>query len=242
VFDHVTIRVSDREASERFYRTVLRALETEQTYGGDDFAEWDDFSLAQASEERPVTKRLHVGFAAPSREHVDEFWRAGTGAGYTDDGAPGPRPQYRHDYYGAFLLDPDGNSIEGVYHGAIRPPGNIDHIWIRVANVPASRRFYETVAPYTGFSLENASPERVQFVGAGGSFTLRQGRPSENVHLAFPAADNATVEAFHRAATEAGYRNNGAPGERSVYHAGYYAAFVLDLDGHNVEVVNHNRS
>jgi catechol 2,3-dioxygenase-like lactoylglutathione lyase family enzyme len=241
MFDHVTIRVSDREASERFYATVLRTLGIEQTYTGEEFPEWDDFSLAQATEERPVTKRLHIGFASPSREHVDEFWRAGTEAGYTDDGAPGPRPQYRHDYYGAFLLDPDGNSIEGVHHGEIREPGNIDHLWIRVANVPASRRFYETVAPHTGFRLDVASPERVRFVGAGGSFTLRQGRPSENVHLAFPAGDDATVDAFHRAATEAGYRDNGAPGERSVYHQGYYAAFVLDLDGHNVEVVNHHR-
>jgi catechol 2,3-dioxygenase-like lactoylglutathione lyase family enzyme len=241
VFDHVTIRVSDREESERFYATVLRTIGIEQTYGGEDFAEWDDFSLAQATEERPVTKRLHIGFASPSREHVDEFWKVGTEAGYTDDGPPGPRPQYRHDYYGAFLLDPDGNSIEGVHHGEIRGPGNIDHLWIRVANVPASRRFYETVAPHTGFRLENASPERVRFVGAGGSFTLRQGRPSENAHLAFPASDDATVDAFHRAATEAGYCDNGAPGERSVYHEGYYAAFVLDLDGHNVEVVNHHR-
>jgi hypothetical protein len=51
---------------------------------------------------------------------VDEFWRVGTAAGYRDDGVPGPRPQYRADYYGAFLLDPDGNSIEAVHHGALR--------------------------------------------------------------------------------------------------------------------------
>ena len=49
------------------------------------------------------------------------------------------------------------------------------------------------------------------------------------------------MDAFHRAATEAGYRGNGAPGERPVYHPGYYAAFVLDPDGNNVELVNHNR-
>ena len=53
----------------------------------------------------------------PSRAHVDEFWRAGTEAGYRDDGAPGPRPQYSPDYYGGFLLDPDGNSAEAVHHG-----------------------------------------------------------------------------------------------------------------------------
>ena len=54
-------------------------------------------------------------------------------------------------------------------------------------------------------------------------------------------ADNSTVEAFHRAGVEAGYRSNGGPGERPVYHEGYYGAFILDPDGNNVEVVNHNR-
>jgi predicted lactoylglutathione lyase len=67
------------------------------------------------------------------------------------------------------------------------------------------------------------------------------GPPTEHVHMAFPASENATVDAFHRAATEVGYADNGAPGERPVYHEGYYGAFVLDPDGNNVEVVNHNR-
>ena len=66
------------------------------------------------------------------------------------------------------------------------------------------------------------------------------GRPAEHVHLAFPAADDAIVDAFHRAAVEAGYRDNGAPGERREYD-GYYGAYVLDPDGNNVELVNHNR-
>jgi hypothetical protein len=59
--------------------------------------------------------------------------------------------------------------------------------------------------------------------------------------MAFPAADDASVHAFHAAATQAGYRDNGAPGERAIYHPGYYAAFVCDPDGNNVEVVNHHR-
>jgi catechol 2,3-dioxygenase-like lactoylglutathione lyase family enzyme len=61
------------------------------------------------------------------------------------------------------------------------------------------------------------------------------------VHVAFPAATNEAVDAFHAAALAAGYGDNGAPGERPVYHAGYYGAFVLDPDGNNIEVVNHNR-
>ena len=59
--------------------------------------------------------------------------------------------------------------------------------------------------------------------------------------MAFGADDDATVDAFHEAATAAGHRDNGAPGERPIYHAGYYSAFVLDPDGNNIEVVNHNR-
>ena len=151
VFDHVTIRVSDREASERFYATVLRTLGIEATSSGEEFAEWDDFSLAAADAENPVTRRLHVGFAAPTRGHVDEFWRAGTAAGYESDGEPGLRPQYSDDYYGAFLLDPDGNSVEAVHHGSLRNGGNVDHLWIRVSDVEAATRFYETVGPAAGF-------------------------------------------------------------------------------------------
>jgi catechol 2,3-dioxygenase-like lactoylglutathione lyase family enzyme len=61
------------------------------------------------------------------------------------------------------------------------------------------------------------------------------------VHLAFPTAADASVDAFHAAAIGAGFRDNGAPGERRIYHPGYYGAYVLDPDGNNVEVVNHNR-
>lgn len=116
MFDHVTIRVSDRGASERFYGTVLQTLGIERTHTDEYVAEWDDFSLSPADAEHPTTSRLHIGFAATSRELVDEFWRAGTAAGYPDDGAPGLRPQYSDDYYGAFLLDPDGNNVEVVNH------------------------------------------------------------------------------------------------------------------------------
>ena len=240
MFDHVTIPVYDRAASEAFDTTVLLGLSFETMYSDARFAEWDDFSLTAADDENPATRRLHVGFGAPSREHVDRFWQAGTEAGYRDDGPPGLRPAYREDYYGAFLLDPDGNSAEAVHHGDVRPPGHIDHLWIRVADRLASQRFYETIAPHAGFELA-LDRERAWFVGPGGSFTILEGTPTEHVHLAFPATENAAVDAFHRAAIEAGYRDNGAPGERPHYHPGYYGAYVLDPDGNNVEVVNHNR-
>jgi catechol 2,3-dioxygenase-like lactoylglutathione lyase family enzyme len=242
VFDHVTIRVSDRDASVRFYDTVLRALGIEQSVPGDEYAEWDDFSLAAAGEGKPVTRHLHIGFVAPDRARVDEFWRVGTEAGYRSDGEPGLRPQYSDDYYGAFLLDPDGNSVEAVHHGSLRQGGNVDHLWIRVSDLEASTRFYETVGPAAGFRAGRELNGRTHFACMSGSFSVVAGTPAtEHVHLAFAAADDETVDRFHREATAAGYRDNGAPGERAEYHPGYYGAFVLDPDGNNVEVVNHNR-
>ena len=241
MFDHVTIRVSDRAASEYFYTKVLGVLGIEQTYRDEHFVEWDDFSLAQATDDHPATRRLHIAFVAPDHSRIEKFWRAGTDAGYEDDGGPGPRPQYREDYYGAFLLDPDGNNVEAVYHGGMRPRG-VDHLWIRVADVDEAARFYELVASHAGFRRGRGAPDRAQFVGAEqGSFSLVAGLATERVHLAFAAHENAVVDAFHAALVGAGYRDNGAPGERPIYHPGYYGAFVLDPDGNNVEVVSHNR-
>ena len=117
-----------------------------------------------------------------------------------------------------------------------------------MADVQASKRFYQAIAPHAGFELggdwpgtSELLPERAHFRAADGSFSVVAGRPTEHVHLAFPAGDDATVDAFHAAAVGAGHRDNGAPGERPTYHPGYHSAFVLDPDGNNVEVVNHNR-
>jgi catechol 2,3-dioxygenase-like lactoylglutathione lyase family enzyme len=243
VFDHVTIRVADRRASEQFYDTVLETLGLEQTYQTKTHSEWGEFSLAAASAARPATQRLHVGFAAPSRAQVDRFWENGTEAGYASDGAPGPRA-YTKDYYGAFLLDPDGNSVEAVHYRSVRRGGTVDHLWIRVTDLAASRRFYTTIAPHAGIRLERDTPERVQFSGptGAGSFSLLEGEPTRDLHMAFASENDADVRRFHEAAIEAGYRSDGPPGERPRYHPGYYAAYVLDPDGNSVELVNHHRS
>ena len=241
VIDHIDIRASDVETSERFYDTVLPVIGKERL-SADGYVEWGDLALHAATDDSPVTRRLHIGFYAATRELVDAFHRAGTEAGYRDDGAPGPRSEYSPDYYGGFLLDPDGNSVEAVNKAPLRKPGAIDHLWIRVADLPAAKRFYETVAPYAGIYLKHDTPERAQFSSENDSFSLVAAEePTENLHMAFGASENATVDAFHRAAIEAGYRDNGAPGERPLYHAGYYGAFVLDPDGNNIEAVNHNR-
>ena len=245
MFDHVGIAVSDLAASERFYRTVLSVLGVEPSHADAELVEWEDWDIMPTDREHPVTRGLHAGFRAPNPAAVDSFWQAGIDAGYRDGGAPGPRAEYGPDYYGGFLLDPDGNSAEAVHSERARPvpDGSIDHLWIRVADLAASKRFYTTIAPHAGIRLGDDESGRVQFTGEDYSFSLIDDeRPhTEHVHLAFPAREDATVRAFHAAALAAGYEDHGAPGERAVYHPGYYGAFVLDPDGHNVEVVNHNR-
>ena len=240
MWDHVTLRATDLDASATFYDTVLRTLGAERTHTADWLVEWDQFSLSPANAEKPATRGLHLGFTAPTREHVHAFWQAGVDAGYRDDGEPGLRPEYGDDYYGGFLLDPDGNSAEAVHHDDVAGSDLIDHLWIRVADVTAAKAFYATIAPVTGAPLTFESEERARFAGRG-SFSVVDGPPTENLHMAFPAEDRAAVDAFHRAALVAGYRDNGAPGERPEYHAGYYGAFVLDPDGNNIEAVFHGR-
>jgi catechol 2,3-dioxygenase-like lactoylglutathione lyase family enzyme len=214
VFDHVTIRASDRQASERFYDTVLSVIGSE----------WDDFSVLEADAETPVTRGLHIGFGAPSRDLVDAFWQAGVDAGFKSDGEPGPRPEYGDDYYGGFLLDPDGNSAEAVHHEGSRT-GRVDHLWIRVGDLRASKDFYETIAPHAGLGPGRDRGARVQYAGRPGSFSLLPGEPrTENLHMAFPAPDDRAVDAFHAAALAAGYRNRGE--------------YVLDPDGNSIELVS----
>jgi catechol 2,3-dioxygenase-like lactoylglutathione lyase family enzyme len=241
---HATIRSADREASERFYRTVLSTVGIEPTHEASELVAWDDFAILASDSEHPPTRHLHVAFVASSRDQVDAFWQSGIAAGYEDAGEPGERPQYKPDYYGAFLLDPDGNSAEAVHHSDGRRGGFIDHLWIRVRDLDASEAFYRTTARYTGLREGRRWDQGVQFRGAWATFSLvDDGAPvTEHLHLAFPAPDRQTVDEFHRAAVAAGYRNNGEPGERPQYGPGYYAAYVLDPDGTNVESLYRGRS
>jgi catechol 2,3-dioxygenase-like lactoylglutathione lyase family enzyme len=245
MIDHVGMAASDFAASERFYRTLLAVLGVEPDHADAALVEWGPWCIGPADREHPAARGLHVGFRARDRAAVDAFWQTGIDAGYPDAGAPGPRPLYAPGYYGAFLRDPDGNSVEAVHiAGEPEVPADhiIDHLWLRVHDPQASRRFYATIAPHAGLHLAHDTPEHVRFRGGDDSFSLvRDGLPlTEHVHLAFAADADATVRAFHAAALAAGYEDHGAPGERAMYHPGYYGAFVIDPDGHNVEVVNHN--
>ena len=212
VFDHVGLRVDDLETSRRCYELALAELGYGEPYRGPDLFEWEDIAISAARNDRPATRNLHLALVASSREQVDAWWRAMTDAGHPDDGEPGPRPQYSPSYYGAFVRDPDGNSLEAVHHAEPREGENrLDHLWIRVRDLTESRLFYETVAPTVGLRVRDGDERRFHVTSGKRSFALVQDEPvTENVHLAFPAADQATVESFHCAAVDAGFRDNGA--------------------------------
>ncbi len=111
----------------------------------------------------------------------------------------------------------------------------LDHVHLLVRDLDASRRFYAAVLEALGATL-NDGKDHFQ---ADELYVSRGEPPTTRLHLAFQARSReAAVDRFHVAAIRAGGRDNGAPGERS-YHPGYYAAFVLDLDGNNIEAVFH---
>jgi len=112
----------------------------------------------------------------------------------------------------------------------------IDHVQLRVSDVEISKRFYKAVLASLG--LTDALHEGPGHFYADELYVDKADGPVTRVHLAFQAPDRRTVDAFHAAALGAGGRDNGAPGERE-YHPGYYAAFALDPDGNNIEVVYH---
>lgn len=114
----------------------------------------------------------------------------------------------------------------------------IDHVGIPVRSLEESRRFYEPILEGLGAKVVMEWPGGVLFGTSEGMIALRESEQVAPVHVAFKA-DRAGVEAFHRTAIEAGGKDNGAPGIREHYHENYYAAFVQDPDGHNIEAVCH---
>src|SRR3954447_17182881 len=217
--DHVTLRVADVVSALRLYDRALALVGYEgERYDGDGFHEWNDFSILQADARHPPTRGLHLAFAASSREQVDEWWRALTADCYEDDGAPGPRPEYGPDYYGAFVRDDDANSVEAVHHEtATADTGVIDHLWVRVGDLAPTKRFYVAVAEAVQVRAKDLD-DRMQLVTESGTFSFLVGPPTRSLHLALGVGDEETVRAFHGAGLTAGGRDNGRPGERPEYH------------------------
>lgn len=119
LIDHIQLVVKDLQASKRFYSAVLAALNIPMGGEGEDYF-WAD-ELFVSSKDSPaaqgaMTGRMHFAFQAKNREAVELFYSAALAAGGRDNGKPGERP-YHPGYYAAFVLDPDGNNIEAVFHG-----------------------------------------------------------------------------------------------------------------------------
>jgi catechol 2,3-dioxygenase-like lactoylglutathione lyase family enzyme len=125
LIDHVHLRVADLEASKRFYRGVLTALGwPEVLQEGDGFFHADELYVDKADS---YVTRVHLAFQAPDRDTVERFHAAALAAGGRDNGPAGERT-YHPGYFAAFVLDPDGNNIEAVFHGPARRSAGSIHI------------------------------------------------------------------------------------------------------------------
>ena len=109
----------------------------------------------------------------------------------------------------------------------------IDHVHLRARDLPASLRFYEALLDVVGIPVSITDDHL-----SADELWIDHGEEGSHVHLAFQAVDQDMVKAGYEAGLAAGGRDNGAPGERD-YHPGYYAAFLLDPDGNNIELVYH---
>jgi catechol 2,3-dioxygenase-like lactoylglutathione lyase family enzyme len=129
LIDHVHLRARDLGASKRFYRAVLGALG--KPIGADDEKHFmcDELWIDALGDDRQAATHVHLAFQARDADMVRRFYEAGLAAGGRDNGAPGER-QYHPGYFGAFLLDPDGNNVEATYHGPAQRSD--DSVTIRV--------------------------------------------------------------------------------------------------------------
>jgi catechol 2,3-dioxygenase-like lactoylglutathione lyase family enzyme len=121
----------------------------------------------------------------------------------------------------------------------------LDHLQLVVADLDASRRFYEAVLEALGIPIGGEGPGFFwadELVVSSADSPAALGKTTGRTHLAFQAKDRTTVDAFHRAGLAAGGKDFGPPGERNNYHPGYYAAFLLDPAGNNVEAVFHGEA
>ena len=120
LIDHIQLVVRDLQASRTFYTAVFEALGVPLAGSGEDYFWADELFVSTADSAAAnglLTGRHHLAFQADSREMVDGFYKASLAAGGKDNGGPGER-SYHPGYYAAFVIDPDGNNIEAVYHGA----------------------------------------------------------------------------------------------------------------------------
>jgi len=130
LIDHIQLVVKDLAVSRAFYTAVFDALHIPIGGDGDGFFWADEFVVSTADSEAAqgeLTGRHHLAFQAKDKAMVEQFYKQALAHGGKDNGAPGQRP-YHPGYYAAFVLDPDGNNIEAVYHGEAKRSAEAVHI------------------------------------------------------------------------------------------------------------------
>ena len=118
--DHIGVGVSDYQTAKKFYTDILKPLRIGMLMEFGDSAGFgaDGKPFLWISAGEKTQPHIHVAIRAENRDQVDQFYRAAMAAGARDNGAPGLRPHYHQNYYGAFILDPDGHNIEAVCHAS----------------------------------------------------------------------------------------------------------------------------
>lgn len=261
VLNGATLGARDLAASGAFYDRLLAPLALERRdagareigYGGP--GELPAIWVLLPYDGRPATwgNGTHLAFLAPSNAAVDAFYAAGLAAGGLDEGAPGLRPHYAADYYGAYLRDPVGNKLQAVHYAEVEPAeiveaGVFSHVTLGTGDIARAQRFYDaTLAPLglvrvadeadadgkTEASAWGLPGSRLGWFYAHRPFDGRPPSWANGTQIDFRAPDRGAVEAFHAAGLAAGGLDEGAPGPRD-YRPGYYGAYLRDPDGNKL--------
>lgn len=253
--DHASVGVSDLGASIRFYDAALAPLGARRRFRDGDYVAWGSatvnghFAVCRRPSPRPQLG-AHACFAAGSREEVEAFHRAALAAGGEDNGPPGYRPQYSPDYYGAFVLDPDGNHLGVVARlaadQASTPRARIlDHLSIGTVHLGEAARFYDALLAPLGAARLRTRDDYVMFGTDLNDTTFILAEPDEpgavapqpGFHACFAADSRESLALFHAAGLRGGARNNGTPGPRPDYAIDYWGAFLVDPWGNHVGAV-----
>ena len=266
MFSHFTLGSNDLKRSEGFYVPVMATLGQSLVAGGSDdsylmFAppgeDYPHLFVCRPFDDLPATwsNGYHIAYNAPDTESVDRFHAAALAEGGYDEGAPGLRPRYAVDYYGAYVRDPDGNKLQAVCYTNGRRAGAtgdvVSHITIGLADLARERAFYTAVlgtlgivelpeegdAESAGFGLEGSELPVVYLQPA---FDGRPATWGNGTHTAFAAPDRVAVDRFHAAGLAQGGVSEGAPGLRPQYSAHYYAAYLRDALGNKLQAVCRN--
>jgi len=264
MFSHLTVGYTDRAASEAFYAAVMPCLDLPQQSVSEHYIAYGPapetppwLFVLDPFDGKPATcgNGFHIAFNATSRAMVDRFHDEALAAGGTDEGAPGLRPRYSADYYGAYVRDPAGNKLQAVCYLAGRRASDVgrivSHITLGTDDLDGAGGFYEPVFSEIGYVRlpdEETPGEDLAFGLAGKQvpvtfvqrpFDGRPARRGNGQHAAFVAETREAVDRFHAAALRLGGEDAGGPGLRPDYHASYYAAYVLDPAGNKLQAVCH---